>query len=517
VIIGLRDRRSETGVALLTVLFVGAVLTVVSSSAAYLTVKSIKATGDDQSSALATSFAEAAIDRLLIDVGRGAYGWDQIREAGCATPPITLPLTSYANGTYTAELTIYEPTTAQKIPASPWTLGNDTLVGGPCSAPGRNTVNAPNTFAVTATGTQATGRRVLRQTLRIAPSSTKLPIGVFANRIDANGSPTLRNVSVISSGDIVGREKLRMEGTDQAYTLKDFYCQVPTSTGCSNPSFTWSGGMTWTSPIPAAVHSAGSIYYRAGGGNRREHPVANNRDCNANGQGTAGQSLWDGSAGGGTITSTCSNWTGANAGAYPPTSKFTTTDLNRVAPLSSFSEADYQALKRTAQTTGIYCAYGGGTSSCTRAGVGGTSTAPGIFTNGWVDACICPRSFVVYLEHPGGTNPAANTINWQATIQASSAPQPCNPDPAINRSVILVIRNASLDISGNAVLNGAVMVAEGNFDSSGNMLVHGTVLVTKGSFRIRGTGTFQSDTCWSGSVSGALLDVTPLTFQDVDR
>ncbi len=509
--------RAETGLALVTVLFVGAVLSVVTTSAALLTVKSLKATSDDQRSAQATAFAEAAIDRMLLDVGRGAFGWDQIREAGCNNAPITLPLTTFADGTYTAELTIYEPTTAEKIPGSPWSIANDTLTGGPCTAPGRNSVNSANTFAITATGVRATGQRVLRQILRIAPSSTKLPIGVFANRIDANGSPTLRNVSVITSGDIIGREKLRMEGIDQAYTVKDFYCQTPTTTGCSDPAFTWSGGMTWSSAIPAAVHATGSIYYRQGGGNRREHPISGNRDCNANGQGTAGQSLWDGSGAGGTITSTCSNWTGANAGAYPPTSRFTTTDLKRVAPLSSFSEADYQILKSTAQASGIYCSFSGGTSSCTRAGIEGSGAAPGIFTDAWVNGCVCPRNFVVYLEYPPGTNPSANSIKWQATVQAASAPQPCNPDPAINRSVILVIRNASLDISGNAVLNGAVMVAEGNFDSSGNMLVHGTVLVTRGSFRIRGTGTFQSDSCWTGSVNGALLDVTPLTFQDVDR
>jgi type II secretory pathway pseudopilin PulG len=509
-------RGTESGLALVTVLFVGAVLSVVTTGAAYLTVKTLKATSDDQRSAQATSFAEAAIDRLLLDVGRGTYGWDTIREAGCANAPITLPLTSFSNGTYTAVLTIYEPTTAQKIPASPWTIANDTMSGGPCTAPGRSSVNTPNTFAITATGTQATGRRVLRQILRISPTSTKLPIGVFANRIDANGSPTLRNVSVITSGDIIGREKIRMEGTDQAYTLKDFYCQVPTSTGCSSPVFTWGGGMTWSSPIPAAVHSTGSIYYRQGGGNRREHPVAGNRDCNANGQGTAGQSLWDGSGAGGPITSTCANWTGPNAGAFPPTSLFRSADLNRVAPLSSFSEGDYQVLKAAAQASGIYCSYAGA-GTCTRAGIAGTSTPPGVFNNGWIDACVCPRSFIVYLEYPLGTNPAANVINWQATVQASSAPQPCNPDPAINRSVILVIRNASLDISGNAIVNGAIMVAEGNFDSSGNMLVHGTVLVTRGSFRIRGTGTFQSDPCWTGSVNGALLDVTPTTFQDVDR
>lgn len=489
--------RQEGGVAMITVLFVGVTLAVLTTSAAFMSVKGLRSTTRDKSSAQALAAAEAGLDRLLLDVARGDVGYGSMRTAGCATPPVTLPPGTLGPGTYDVQLTIYEPSQTPKVPPAPWTTA--TKNAAPCLS------RTTNLFAITATGQQGAGTRVVRQIVSVVVGSSKLPLGIYADRIDANGNPTMRNISVFTAGDVIGRGKFAMVGTDAYFRMKDVYSQT------AFPSFVWSGGLTWDSYIPAAVHATGEIYAKNAATRGREHPPAPN--CVANDTrngGLAYQSEWDGSActgcaSSGAITSdSCGGLPG-----YPPTARFTSSDLARIAQTRNFTETEYAALKASARSTGIYCEFA--VSKCWKSGVEGPAQTA--WNNG--DLPTANPTFVAYFEFPYSSNTTANKITWKATWKALSGVM-CNPDdPADNRSVVVVVRNGSFDFSGNTQLTGAIMVPEGDFDSTGTPVLHGSV--TARTFRVRGNATFESSGCFAGTLPTVLADVTPLGWSEIDR
>ncbi|MFP5298671.1 MAG: hypothetical protein ACLGHL_06775, partial [Actinomycetota bacterium] len=136
---------SQRGVAMVTVLFVGTALTVVASAAAYVTVRDLRAGGDDRRGAEALSFAESGVDRTIEllrsggtyiqstptqanAVRTGIPTWNEMNEAGCALGPLRLPIGDLGTGrTYDVQLTVYDPDQpiGQRVPAEPWTSAND--------------------------------------------------------------------------------------------------------------------------------------------------------------------------------------------------------------------------------------------------------------------------------------------------------------------------------------------------------------------------------------------------------
>ena len=244
--------REERGVAMLTVIMVGAALTVITTTAAALSIRGLNATGADSQSARAMAAAEAGLERFMLDVRRGSISTSSMKEAGCASPPIALAPGTLGPGTYNVQLTIYEPTQAKKVPESPW-IPNVRDMELPCTS------RTSNLYAITATGTQGQGTRVVRQLIRAVPGKSKFPLGIYADRIDANGNPDMNNISIFTRGDIIGRGKISLSGIDDNYTMSDVYDK--TAFG----GFSWTGNLNWSSNIPAAVHATGEIYAKTAG------------------------------------------------------------------------------------------------------------------------------------------------------------------------------------------------------------------------------------------------------------
>lgn len=492
-----RRLRDERGVAMMTVVFVGVTLTVMTTTAAFLSVKGLRSTTADKSSAQAMAAAEAGLERLLLDVTRGDVGFGAMRTAGCQTPPVTLPPGTLGPGTYNVSLTIYEPAQNPKVPPPNWTT--DTKNHAPCLS------RTTNLFAITATGTQGGGTRVVRQIVSVVVGSSKMPLGIYADRIDANGNPTMKNISVFTAGDVIGRGKIAMVGNDSFFRMKDVYSQTAFS------GFTWTSPYNWDSYIPAAVHATGEIYAKNAGTRGREHPPAPN--CAANDTrngGLATQSEWDGSACSGCVNAGALTVNCGTPG-FPPTARFTSTDLARIAQTRNFTEVEYANLKATAKASGIYCDFGAAY-SCWKDGIlqGAVKTAWG--TN---DIPVDEPALIAYFDFPYSTNTSANKITWSATWKAISGVL-CNPDdPNDNRSAVIVVRNGSFDFSGNTQLVGAVMVPEGDFDSTGTPLLHGSI--TARSFRVRGNATFESSACFAGTLPTTLAEITPLGWSEIDR
>ena len=470
--------RDQSGIAMVTVLFVAAVLTVVGSSATFITIHELRSASDDRRSAEALGYAEAGVDRLLQELRRGSITWGHIREAGCARAPVSLPTTSIGNGTYTATLTVFDPNSGAgpDVPATPWTSANDSAA--PCV--GRsNDVRTGLYFAITVKGVHPTASRAVRQIVQIR--SLDLPVGLYAESIDGNGNPDIGGMSVITPGDVYGREKMNFSGCDPYYKLNDFW-----------------PGMSTTQCVPTSIHALGSIYLKAGGGQREHPPVLN---CTANNlRGATGQSQFDESGDGGTIAAgaPCAGQTLAR----PADSKFTQTDMARVVKRTGFSDQEYLTLKDAAKQSGIYCYFPtAGGSQCTKNGqtVTGYGSVAGL-----------PNNFVAYFEYQDASKAlTTNQVLWNNSWWG------CNDDPSLSKSVVIIVRNGGLRIESGVQNNGALLLPEGNFTDMGNHRWNGTIISKN--YYSRGTAQKSVDSCWVNNMPGPFLDIVPSTWSELDR
>lgn len=480
----LRSIKNEAGVAMVTVLLVGMVLTVVTSMAAFSTIREIKSGTADRQGAEALAYAEAGIDRFLRYVRVENVTWAKLIEAGCEDADgVTVPKGIVGNGRFEATLKVYEP--------NPPT-GNDAdkIVPGACNY----RASAPNDtegqhFIITSKGSKTGANRTVQQIIKVAPIG--LPIGIYAQAIDAGGTPNMTGISMFTEGQISGREKLVFNGIDPYYRISDFFPD-----GVS--------GRSMSEHVPAGAHALLGIYEKQNG-TKPEFPASGGmptRNCTANG--ANGQSLWDsdGSAASGPITAGCAGQTG-----FPLSSKFTPTIMDNIRPYE-LTEQDHQVLRDAAKTTGIYCAIAA-TTTCTRAGQPMTS-APGI----WQDGDVAPvfaagyNNFVVYFDFLTGST-VTNSIKWHANVWG------CNPTNAdLNKSAVIVTRRGGLEFQ-SAMVNGA-FIMDGELTYTGNPTLNGPIISQSG-FRINGNANFTLDTCWVHNMPGPFLTTSPTTWSEVDR
>jgi hypothetical protein len=483
---------NERGVAMVTVLLVGAVMTVTASAASFAVIQDLRAGRDDQKAVGALAYAEAGADRLILEIRRGNLNWGQIRLAGCVdevtgNPIVTggrAPVTiagDIGEGHYDADLRAYN---------SEASLAEDRLAPSGDACVGRSAApRAPQQFAITSEGSHPASTRVIRQVITIKPKG--LPLGIFADGVDGNGNVSMNSLSLVSPNNIVGRDKIAFAGRDPYYTINDFY-----------PGWDASG----TEKIPAAAHAAGEITTTTGSpAERTEHKAPGpNPNCSAN---PTGQSVWDGSKWGKPLTSGCAGQPIAGGTiARPPTSLFTTIDLKRVTPRPGLDDQDYQNLKEAAKSSGLYCFIPtSGAATCLKEG---TSTT---YKSVWQDGDTpTVNQYVTYFEFQGGDPYAgSNTVKWKAQVG------PCSDDPAINESNIMIIRNGSLSMQSGAIVTGAVILPEGQFDSQGNFTTHGTIIAQD--FWLRGGASFLMSECWVNNMPTTFLDITPSKWTEVDR
>ena len=470
--------RNETGVAMITVLLVGMVLTVVTSVAAFSTIKELRASTDDRKSAEALAYAEAGVDRFLRFIKVENVTWHKLIVAGCEDADgLTVPPGVVGAGTFEATLKVYEPNPPSGNPA-------DKMVPGACNY----RATAPNDptgqyFIITSKGAHSTAKRVVQQVVKVSPLG--LPIGIYAQAVEAGGTPNMMGISMITEGSIRGREKLSFAGQDPYYFMQDVFPD----------------GVTGRSPlehVPAAAHALQGIYLKQNG-TQPEFPPAKNCTADAN-----GQSLWDsdGSPGSGPIAGGCAGQTGA-----PVTSKLTPTIMDKIRP-HKLTEQDHQAMKDAAKATGIYCQIAA-TTSCTMMGqpMGGAPAT-------WQDSNIAPlfaagvNNFVAYFDFVSGDT-LSNSVKWHASVWG------CNmTNPDLNKSAVIVVRRGGLEFQ-SAQVNGA-FIMDGELKYSGNPTLNGTIISQTG-FRITGNANFTLDPCWVKNMPGPFLTTTPANWAEVDR
>lgn len=483
--------RDQRGVAMTTVLLVGAALSAVTSVAAFTTVQELRAGADDRKASEALSIAEAGVDRMLEYIRSGTVGWGHIRLAGCDADHPVLKLPSVQGWLDPAGVRRFD------VELRVWdiTPGVDPCVGRSTDLRSNQTLY----FAITSTGYHPAATRVIRQLITIKPLN--LPIGIYAEKASSRGTPNMRNISLITPGNVTGRESIGFVGDDPYYTKGHFWPGISTT------------GSTPTQPVPAGVHAVGTIYLKnENQANVVEHPPGAPLNCTANRSGTTGQSQWDQSGGGGDI-STSTPCGGQSPVAPPPRSLFTQADLAAVTPNPSLSDQDYLTLKQSAKRDGIYCFFPtAGGQQCTL--LGASYTFGGTVTQTDVDRVIAKkRTFIAYFDYEDPSKAlSANEVHWKANVS------PCDNRPAYHTSVIAIVRNGSMQVEAAAApnfINGAFILPEGRFRSSGNQTINGTIIAKE--FDNTGNGTFSMDECWVNNMPGPFLDITPAQWMEVDR
>ncbi|MGH2786881.1 MAG: hypothetical protein ACRDJV_03095 [Actinomycetota bacterium] len=493
----MRKIYNEKGVAMVTVLFVAAVLTVVSSAGAFITINELRAGTNDRRGTEALAYAESGVDRMALEIKK--HSWRRLNESGCLYEPIAVPEGNLgAERFYNAYLTVYDPDLPedQRLPnlngwepGDPWSTGNDSTAL--CLSHDNVHPETGARFALTAVGEHPTASRVIRQVVRVKASG--LPIGLYADSVNVQGgNPSTLDISLVTPGDVQGREKLEFTGYDPYYKLGHFWA-----------------GESMSIAAPAAAHARGTIYCskQTCGNDQKEHPTA--LECRPN---PGGQSQWDQSGGGGSLGgfAKCAAWAGTPAGP-PPYSSFSDADLARARPQPQFTNQEYAYIKRIAQTSGLYCAMGdNGSGTCTK-------PSGGFSTNGTIqDADITglPNLFFAYFEFPNSGDPFSvkRTITWKAGVG------PCSDDPNVHRNVIIVVRYGSIDLTGKDEIVGAFFAPEGQAwlrGSGGIVKIHGTVIAKKIDFG--GNAEVMLSDCWVRNMPLILTRVIPETWSEVDR
>jgi hypothetical protein len=489
----MRALRNERGVAMTTVLLMGATLTVLTSAAVFVTVQEFRAGTDDRKAAEALAYAEAGVDRMVQHLRSGSnLTYATLIRRGCATPPLTLPQGSIGNGTFTVSLQVFNPSASNVVDRYPQPPS-----GGACATV-QSSPRKGQHFLITSTGEHPASKRVVQQIIKVAAAG--FAVGIVADSINTNGTPDLTGISILSEGPVTGRNQLDITGIDPYYTLGDFW-----------PDKTWGGGLTAGTQVPAAAHAAGGLFL----GSNPEFPVGRTVNCAANKTASNKQSLWDsdGSAGSGplpaTLPASCTGQISPYGGDAPSTSKFTQADYDRLVPDDELSPQQDAALKRAAQTYGIYCLNSEGTWSCTSAGV---SVSGSPYTNYAAMIAAGLYSYTAYYEFAEG-DATSNWFNYPNSDQTMWAGSTCT-DPTTYRNITVRVKNGGFNLSGNTMINGAI-IADGNFDYTGTPTINGTVMASN--FRIRGTADFSLDECWVANMPLAFLSITPTQWSEADR
>lgn len=493
---------------MVTVLLVAAALTAITSAATFVTMQEFGATRADRNAAQALAFAEAGIDRLMLEIKGGNITWNNISLAGCDAPhPLISRTGSIGLGTYDTTLEVYDRAAV---------VAADRFRPTACATASTSPVGT-HSFLITSTGQQPSARRIARQVIDIKPLG--LPIGAYAyERIDVNGTVNMQNASMVTEGVVTNRDNIGFSGTDPYYRLRDFYgSRVSVTTGAYR--------------MPAAVHAKGAITYGPAS-KLVEHRAGAEPNCDANPKGTTGQSQWDGSGTAvlATLTAACAppnQWPGSGEvdsngtqgpiltpnTILPPTAQFLEDDRKRVAPLPRLSDQDYLTLKQSAKGNGLYCRVTAGTSlECSEAGGPYTALTANRLNSSYIDAPSIPLAFVVYVEfNNDGLDPFAKKVLWGGGTDIG----PCSTTPATNKTAVVIVRYGSFDSSGSSYINGVMLLPEGQFESTGTFTLEGTIIVRR--IVNFGTVTIRLSSCWLQNLPGPFLDVIPVSWSEVDR
>lgn len=498
----MRALRNQSGVAMVTVLLVGASLTAVASVATFATVREFNAARDDRRGTAALAYAEAGIDRFIQHLKSGLITYNTLNSAGCGgRPPLAIPPGEIGEGgRYTASLTVFDPyatTPANRFPPAACLNRPTSPHPGQDTDPSSAGVQGSDKtyFVITATGQHPAASRVVRQVVAVSPVG--LPIGLYANSMDPQAHITYTGVSAVAESYVRDRKFMTFLGNDSYYKVGDFFSEVGVT------------GRDLSASVPAAVHAGTQILIQSSRDPEFTGGTTGTKNCTANGTNPL-QSLWDsdGSAGSGAITSGC----GTTPSVFPNSSKFTATQLARLSN-PNLSPQDRETLKDAARSYGLYCSINTlFVYTCTQQGqpIGALWQAAiqGIQLSGTFN-------YVAYFEFLGGPT-ALNNVNWPQG--AAGSVWPCHDNPDLTHSIVAVVENGGISANGagGSQVNGAFFV-DGDFESTGAFTFNGTIVAGGEQRHQSSSSRYTLDACWVKNMPGPFLTVEQGHWSELDR
>lgn len=501
----LKALRNERGVAMVTVLLVAAVMTVVTSTATFLTIQEFRSGADDREAGRALAYGEAGIDRMIAAIKGGEVTWNGLLLSDCFGNSVITRTGRVATGSFIVEA---RPVTCPK---------SATAVPPPFEE---------QRVAILARGTGRDAARQVEQIVSVVQAG--LPIGVFAfsySQINGFGDGKFTNLSLITPKSVFGRDKLETIGCDVWYTQDDFYGNGKTDRYPGDGS-----ACDLTRHMPAAVHSGGEIHCDSGGtcnsskGSKVEHTppglftdstTDNDHFLNCTANDGPPNSAWDGSINGGTADEMPAfDCPTPNVGKAP-FSKFTPTDANDLAPKPELTEDDYDNMRSAAQARGLYCTLGSDKKiTCTKKGVV-FCTNCGTFSDN--DLKGLGPNYFIYMDFPTPPAPPAPptapkdlpSLTFNAQLGS------CSLDPDLNSSTVVVARNGSVNIGSGKGVSGAILAREGRVEVAGGATIHGSVIAEELVFQ--GSSNFLMDKCSLNNLVAPFFAVAAVSWREVDR
>lgn len=461
-----RTAPSDEGAALLTVIVLTAFLVVASLSLAFITITNL-------GSARTASQAGAAVDAA--DAGL-AQGVAYLRNTGvaainkCATAPATCT-DPYGRPSAPKRITI-DGRTGQY-----YTVWIEPIAPYPANKPGR--------YRIHATG-GAGGPASRSVTVDVSITPFRVPLGILADTVTGGGDAGVHHESIISTGCIYKRSKIKFEGIDKAYG------------------------------IPAAVYSSQVVNDDAGSGqycpNTRKplHTTTsdNNGFCNR----SFSQSGYDMDLNGGPLSGTpCFDSARAEFGNlpqfndpshiayhYPRTSRIVSDrallDMFGLRK-PPFTQAQLDQLRTIAVSQGNYW-----------------STA-----SGWTspDDQAAVMYFDLTSTDPGGVVDFKNLVGWNRPVGQSATSTACDP-----RSLVVIIEGGNARLNGEQNMFGSVFLISGSpygkvMKANGAAFFTGSLYANE--LDLTGTADLHMDECFLAHQSPALNDLQTYNYRELDR
>ena len=194
-------RNKDDGLSMITVILVGALLTAMASSMAIISSTNLRNAGRDRVAGAAMGSAEAGVADAIayLKTTNTVTALACSPDCGAANPwgeddPAQRKSLSYPDGGKAAvHIVVDQAFNPPAVKTAVYTIKSDGTAGaGP-------------------------GLRRLEQTVTVTP--LPFPIGVYANKINLNGTPQTFQQSVFSVECITGRNKMTFSGTDAFYGI----------------------------------------------------------------------------------------------------------------------------------------------------------------------------------------------------------------------------------------------------------------------------------------------------------
>jgi len=293
---------NDEGVALITVIYLTAVLLVMAAGMYFIASREQTMSSADYSGGQAFSYAEGGLENVMNILSFSAT----VNQLIQLRPDQSSDGSGY----------LMDPSPGlRQNPPNPveMTIGNDRYTiwvdevdedGNHCATCDLNLSSGSGAqsahLLITAEGESSQGYRKLEQ--RVTVEGSGYPLAFYINGdANMNGGPDISNESIYVRGSFYGREKLTVTGTDQI-----------------------TGG-------PAGVFATGSIYAKSNGGHSQIYTSSGGHS-----------SYWS------------SNYVNDRDNRGPAENIFTVTELNSIFSTAGLSSTQLAALKQQAKTSGYY-------------------------------------------------------------------------------------------------------------------------------------------------------------------